>query len=68
MASDAHWDQHAAASYPALIVKQLMERRQSLLGSLPNLRGFNLACWCSMPKEGEADLCHDAVLLKLANA
>lgn len=31
------------------------------------LRGKNLACWCALPKPGEPDLCHAAVLLRLAN-
>ena len=32
------------------------------------LRGKNLACWCPLPKEGESDVCHAAVLLEVANA
>jgi hypothetical protein len=28
----------------------------------------NLACWCKLPKAGEEDMCHAAVLLRLANA
>ena len=31
------------------------------------LRGKNLACWCALPKPGEPDRCHAAVLLRLAN-
>lgn len=31
------------------------------------LNGFNLACWCPLPKEGEEDHCHAAVLLRIAN-
>lgn len=31
------------------------------------LRGKNLACWCKLPKPGEPDICHAAVLLELAN-
>ena len=31
------------------------------------LRGKNLACWCELPKPGEPDICHAAVLLELAN-
>lgn len=34
---------------------------------LHELRGENLACWCPLPAPGEQDLCHAAVLLKLAN-
>jgi hypothetical protein len=32
------------------------------------LRGKNLACWCPLPKPGEPDHCHAAVLLELANS
>lgn len=32
-----------------------------------SLRGKNLACWCPLPKPGEPDLCHAAVLLEWAN-
>jgi hypothetical protein len=35
--------------------------------ALPELRGRNLACWCSLPAEGEPDICHAAVLLEIAN-
>lgn len=35
--------------------------------SLEPLRGKNLACWCKLPKPGEPDICHAAVLLELAN-
>jgi len=31
------------------------------------LRGYNLACFCTVPKPGEVDRCHRRVLLKLAN-
>lgn len=31
------------------------------------LRGKDLACWCALPAAGEEDLCHAAVLLKVAN-
>ncbi len=34
---------------------------------LPELRGHNLACWCPLPKPGEPDHCHAAVLLEVAN-
>ncbi len=36
--------------------------------NLESLRGKNLACWCSLPKPGESDLCHAAMLLICANA
>lgn len=31
------------------------------------LHGKSLACWCKLPKPGEPDLCHAAVLLRLVN-
>jgi hypothetical protein len=65
---DAHWDEHHGARFPALIQKQLMQRRAEVLVALPKLRGFHLACWCPLPKAGEPDLCHAAILLQLANA
>lgn len=35
---------------------------------VPLLAGKNLACWCPLPKPGEPDICHAAVLLEIANA
>ena len=32
-----------------------------------SLRGKSLACWCPLPKRGEPDICHAAVLLRFAN-
>ena len=32
------------------------------------LRGKNLACFCPLPKDGEPDMCHAAILLELSNA
>ena len=34
---------------------------------LSMLRGKTLMCWCALPKPGEPDVCHAAVLLELAN-
>lgn len=31
------------------------------------LAGKNLACWCPLPAPGEPDICHAAVLLRVAN-
>ena len=45
----------------------LAEKRDAVLRALPSLRGKNLACWCSLPKVGEADNCHAAILMELAN-
>ena len=39
-----------------------------LRSELHELRNRNLACWCALPKEGEPDICHAAILLELANA
>lgn len=32
------------------------------------LRGWNLACWCKLPADGEAEQCHAEVLLRFARA
>jgi hypothetical protein len=45
----------------------LTAKRKEVLQALPTLRGKNLACWCALPKAGEPDRCHAAVLLALAN-
>ena len=41
--------------------------RKFLSRNLHRLRGKNLACWCALPKSGERDHCHAAVLLQIAN-
>lgn len=40
---------------------------QHAKANIESLRGKNLACWCPLPKEGEPDMCHAAVLLEIAN-
>jgi uncharacterized protein DUF4326 len=45
----------------------LADRRKDVLRALPTLHGKNLACWCSLPKLGQPDCCHAAILLELAN-
>ena len=52
--------------YPPLVTKHLLERRDRVLAELPKLRGRNLACWCPLPAEGDADICHASVLIQLA--
>jgi Domain of unknown function (DUF4326) len=47
--------------------RALTRRRSDILRALPDLRGKNLACWCPLPRRGEPDTCHAAVLLELAN-
>ena len=37
-------------------------------GSLDELAGLSLACWCPLPEPGEPDWCHAAVLLDLASS
>ena len=44
-----------------------IDRMPPTCEELAELRGANLACWCSLPKEGEPDVCHAAVLLLVAN-
>jgi hypothetical protein len=55
-------DEQIQAQYPALVAKHLIARRRRVLASLPQLRGVNLACWCSPVRP-----CHVDLLLKLAN-
>ena len=43
--------------------------RERVVAEAPKeLRGKNLACWCPLPKDGQPDLCHAAVLLEIANS
>ncbi len=42
-------------------------RKAAILDGVAELRGKNLACWCPLPKPGEPDVCHAAILLELAN-
>jgi hypothetical protein len=46
-------------------MKLLATRRELALAALPSLKGKNLACWCQLPKAGEPDVCHAAVLLEI---
>jgi hypothetical protein len=55
------------APMPAEEMKRLAARRRQVLEALPSLRGKSLACWCALPKKGEPDNCHAALLLELAN-
>jgi hypothetical protein len=47
--------------------KQTFDRRR-VLADLHLLRGKDLACTCPLPEPGQPDLCHAAVLIRLANA
>ena len=48
--------------YPSLVAKHLIARRRRVLASLHELRGKNLACWCST-----SQACHADLMLELAN-
>ena len=45
----------------------LQEYRRNVDTNVTTLRGKNLACWCPLPACGGDDICHAAVLLKIAN-
>ena len=53
-------------AFPDWAMAMLMTKRQMVLERLPTLQGKNLACWCPLPEPGEADICHAAVLLEIA--
>jgi hypothetical protein len=40
---------------------------RAISSRLPEIKGNDCACWCRLPKPGEADVCHAAVILCLAN-
>ena len=60
-------DDDIRARFPPVLAHHLIAKRRWVLDSLPHIRGKNLACWCELPAVGEADHCHAAVLLELAN-
>jgi Domain of unknown function (DUF4326) len=55
-------------SIPPSRLEELAALRTRVLAALPGLRGKGLACWCPLPKPGQRDNCHAALLLELANA
>ena len=55
-------DEQIEARYPDLVAKHLIARRRRVLASLHELRGMNLACWCSPSQP-----CHADLLLELVN-
>ena len=61
-ATGAFTDEQIEARYPSLVAKHLIARRRRVLASLHELRGKNLACWCS-PSQS----CHADLLLELIN-
>src|SRR5262245_45322412 len=58
---------HLTERLPGKTLQMLERKRQEVLAALPSLRGKNLACWCRLPEPGQADNCHAATLLELAN-
>lgn len=40
---------------------------QHIVAHRNDIAGKNLACWCPLPKAGERDMCHAAVLLEIVN-
>jgi hypothetical protein len=48
---------------PDFVAGENLHARQRILNDLPELRGFNLACFCALDKP-----CHADVLIELANA
>jgi hypothetical protein len=55
-------DEQIEARYPSIVAKHLIARRRSVLASLHELRGKNLACWCPPSRS-----CHAELLLELVN-
>ena len=55
-------DEEIEARYASIVAKHLIARRRRVLASLPQLRGMNLACWCSRIRP-----CHADLLLRLVN-
>jgi hypothetical protein len=60
--TEAFTDEQIEARYPSLVAKHLIARRRRVLASLHELRGKNLACWCS-----SSQACHADLLLELIN-
>jgi hypothetical protein len=74
MFSGAAWGCVAvpSAEDAVAVFREMMEQEDNargaeLLADIHELRGKNLACWCELPKRGEPDICHAAVLLELSN-
>jgi hypothetical protein len=49
-------------------MSMLYAKRSMIMEALSTLEGKNLACWCPLPKLGEPDMCHAAVLLDIVQA
>lgn len=55
--------QHAVELYRAFATQDAA----LVAAARTRLLGRDLACWCPLPHAGEADCCHAAVLLDIAN-
>lgn len=68
-AGDCHHNtfRRATAAEAVQAYREVNRSARRLAEIRGRLRGKNLACWCPLPKPGEPDLCHAAVLLELAN-
>lgn len=57
----------ATGLFRAMLADQEMRAAAGYPHDLSPLRGRDLACWCPLPKPGEPDQCHAAVLMERAN-
>lgn len=48
-------------------IQEMRDYRAYVSKNFWRLKGKNLACWCALPKPGEKDHCHGAILLEIAN-
>ena len=60
-------DQYTSRADAVRLYRQMVETGAFRRQFLHELRGKNLACTCPLPKPGEPDHCHAAVLLELSN-
>jgi hypothetical protein len=65
----SHTDQGSAREAAVKCFERYIRRksRAEIARLKYELQGSNLACWCPLPAEGQPDICHAAVLLRLAN-
>lgn len=58
---------HGLAEASRLYLEYLASRPDLLAVASRELAGKDLACWCPLPAEGDPDLCHAAMLLRLVS-
>lgn len=61
------WDGRGWINHQLLYADEMSLLMGAILCPPYPLRDKHLACWCPLPKPGEPDLCHAAVLLEIAN-